>query len=70
MILYLVILVGLIFIFKKKEIEKFSINILLQKKSYRPCENDKFSEKLNNKLSPMPSNEGDIPSDKIRQTIC
>ena len=69
MILYLVILVGLIFIFKKKEIEKFSINILLQKKSYRPCENDKFSEKLNNKLSPMPSNEGDIPSDKIRQTI-
>lgn len=69
MLLYLVILIGLILFLKKSSKENFSINILLQKKSYRPCENDKFSEELENKLSPMPSNEGDIPSDKIRQTI-
>ena len=68
MLLYLVILISLI-IFLKQNKEGFSINILLQKKSYRPCENDIFNEKLENKLSPMPSNEGDIPEDKIRHTI-
>ena len=68
MLLYLVILVIIVYFAIKKK-ETFSSNIAIQKQSYRGCENDKFNEKLHNKFTPMPSNETDIPDDKIRTTI-
>ena len=65
MILYLVILIILLIVLSKKK-ELFSSNIAIQKQSYRACENDKFNNNLNNKYTPIPSNEID---NKIKHTI-
>lgn len=69
MILYLVIILSILIFYNKNKKELFSSNIAIQKQSYRQCENDVFNEKLDNKISPMPSNEIEIPQNKVKHVI-